>query len=395
MIRPEVKESVPASPHTASRKPSGEAAPLAGSRDDRGRPIERLSVRELKRTAERKSDPRAVLARRIRDAVRAEARRQTPGRFFAGLGIIIGLNVVTSVMLMAFPGIFWIRPIVFWGLIAAFVFYMRWYISVVAAKNISVSAVAEGVCGSCTYTLKDIVAEPDGCVVCPECGAAWRAERIVRPHWDLDQSPFTDYQPPWIQRFFLAIPRTRDQLAPDDRGRYVRILDARLRLVAPAQRLALGSARIKELKRLTFRIGLVLRCLMSVIPFGISAMLVVGGVYGVVTASRRDDVYWISGLTGGFGLIMFLVGLATIFSLSFRGPKRVTATFREHSICGCCGQDLAGFPADGMGMTSCPVCRSGWRLSGRFGVAVAEAAGPLSSTAFSKADPIEEPPERP
>jgi hypothetical protein len=29
-------------------------------------------------------------------------------------------------------------------------------------------------CPSCGYSLGDLAAQPDGCTVCPECGAAWR-----------------------------------------------------------------------------------------------------------------------------------------------------------------------------------------------------------------------------
>ena len=34
-----------------------------------------------------------------------------------------------------------------------------------------------GRCPSCLYELDGVPAEPDGCTVCPECGAAWRVER--------------------------------------------------------------------------------------------------------------------------------------------------------------------------------------------------------------------------
>jgi len=30
-------------------------------------------------------------------------------------------------------------------------------------------------CPSCEYDLRGLDAEPDACIVCPECGAAWRA----------------------------------------------------------------------------------------------------------------------------------------------------------------------------------------------------------------------------
>lgn len=38
-----------------------------------------------------------------------------------------------------------------------------------------------GRCAQCAYRLSDLKPEADGCVVCPECGAAWRAEAIGKP----------------------------------------------------------------------------------------------------------------------------------------------------------------------------------------------------------------------
>lgn len=37
---------------------------------------------------------------------------------------------------------------------------------------------AEHRCPSCGYRLSDLPVESDGCVVCPECNAAWRADRF-------------------------------------------------------------------------------------------------------------------------------------------------------------------------------------------------------------------------
>ena len=38
---------------------------------------------------------------------------------------------------------------------------------------------AHGRCGGCAYRLDEILPEPDGCRVCPECGAAWHKDRHV------------------------------------------------------------------------------------------------------------------------------------------------------------------------------------------------------------------------
>ena len=36
-------------------------------------------------------------------------------------------------------------------------------------------------CPSCAYDLATLTPEPDGCTVCPECGAAWRLAGTVAP----------------------------------------------------------------------------------------------------------------------------------------------------------------------------------------------------------------------
>lgn len=36
------------------------------------------------------------------------------------------------------------------------------------------SLLERGLCAQCGYSLRDATEEPDGCTVCPECGAAWR-----------------------------------------------------------------------------------------------------------------------------------------------------------------------------------------------------------------------------
>tara|TARA_R110000782_G_scaffold57258_30_gene119860 strand:- start:6950 stop:7294 length:345 start_codon:yes stop_codon:yes gene_type:complete len=34
-------------------------------------------------------------------------------------------------------------------------------------------------CLACNYSIDDLPAQPDGCTVCPECGAAWRMSSVI------------------------------------------------------------------------------------------------------------------------------------------------------------------------------------------------------------------------
>lgn len=49
----------------------------------------------------------------------------------------------------------------------------RWRFS-----QISEIFLTEGYCAACGYLLEDLIVEPDGCVVCPECNGAWKKERV-------------------------------------------------------------------------------------------------------------------------------------------------------------------------------------------------------------------------
>lgn len=37
-------------------------------------------------------------------------------------------------------------------------------------------------CPCCVYMLSGVPTQPDGCIVCPECGGAWKTPRVTSPH---------------------------------------------------------------------------------------------------------------------------------------------------------------------------------------------------------------------
>ncbi|HYE61737.1 MAG TPA: hypothetical protein VD997_07050 [Phycisphaerales bacterium] len=80
----------------------------------------------------------------------------------------------------------WLRPIigVDWAFAVTLVVMLAWFATAgqwiwrrTSAEPLSAELVRRGCCASCGYNLWDLVPEPDGCRVCPECGGAWRVER--------------------------------------------------------------------------------------------------------------------------------------------------------------------------------------------------------------------------
>lgn len=58
-----------------------------------------------------------------------------------------------------------------------------WFVSLTWVRQLKFPKIAavhleHGKCAGCGYELKDLVVENDGCIVCPECNAAWKSERI-------------------------------------------------------------------------------------------------------------------------------------------------------------------------------------------------------------------------
>jgi len=58
-----------------------------------------------------------------------------------------------------------------------------WFVTLNAVRRskfhkISSIHLEKGRCAACTYRLEELPPESDGCVVCPECNAAWKHDRI-------------------------------------------------------------------------------------------------------------------------------------------------------------------------------------------------------------------------
>lgn len=61
-----------------------------------------------------------------------------------------------------------------------------WFVSLGWVRQHKFSKIAQvhlghGRCAACGYSLEDLTPKEDGCVVCPECNAAWLADRITLP----------------------------------------------------------------------------------------------------------------------------------------------------------------------------------------------------------------------
>jgi hypothetical protein len=79
---------------------------------------------------------------------------------------------------------------------------------------------AHGRCGGCAYSLEAIPPEPDGCRICPECGAAWHKDRHVftaqQPTEPVPTTPASPLLANQLHRDFATDPLVARTLGSDE-----------------------------------------------------------------------------------------------------------------------------------------------------------------------------------
>jgi hypothetical protein len=108
------------------------------------------------------------------------ARRRKLGLWLLPIIVLIwlGLSVRSVMNLRGSNG--WIVLIGMGGVQLAIFGWGYWMmlraLPVRSVRELVGAYLACGRCPSCGYKIEHVAAEGDGCVVCPECGAAWRIE---------------------------------------------------------------------------------------------------------------------------------------------------------------------------------------------------------------------------
>jgi uncharacterized Zn finger protein (UPF0148 family) len=215
-----------------------------------------------------------------------------------------------------------------------------------------------GACPSCGYRLGGAMVEADGAVVCPECAAAWKAERVGSQRPDVSWAICADApadMPPMVERTRRMW--ARQSSVVDDRDRVMAFTslaipedanaDRRLRLMAGRE----AVQRSTRLRRLLLFIGVLVMMAMMCLPIG---RLVFGGGLGL---SR-----WIA--------LIYLPMLAMYAVFAWRaltGRSSWTArparnAFLRERLCPGCSADLRTRTTEPDGCVTCPTCTAAWRM---------------------------------
>jgi hypothetical protein len=215
---------------------------------------------------------------------------------------------------------------------------------------------AHALCPGCLYDLARLPVESDGCAVCPECGAAWRAAAFTR-HEPLPQGK-TGPRPSHGRLFRMKV-----GWEDDDCGLRVQIDPGAPGVMAitesdPSRRTRLEGAAIRidwrRRRRRAERYWL----------WGIGAGL--AAAIAVLVLAGSAVGYFAAGLALFALLPVGAVAYARMFALSVAGGPRQTFAVEACLAEALCPRCLADLPAAALGEPlRCPACASSWRPAGR------------------------------
>ena len=302
-------------------------------------------------------DPRVARARLRETAARSESswRANAPRSLVLAVcfGVCILLwNVIANlylrlslITLVALPGLYLAR--VLWKA-------QRYETS---SSDLFSSILKSGTCPVCSYDLRGSRPEGDGCVVCAECGGAWRAERIRFP-----KSAGDSTQPPSLLAraghvLGQALTRMNAQSLTDSRGaqhpvpslvaiRMSRLIDAREH--RRALRRAIRSVRVPTLC-IRWLIGglVIIASLGPIVPFALVAGS--AGFGWFVTSSA---------LIGSLCFSMF--GVVIVLSDIAVSRRRRVAVMTSRGFCPVCGASMRDIEPEADGCVVCPECAAAW-----------------------------------
>lgn len=166
--------------------PTPPPAKRGADRDDRGKPITPLALPDLVKESIA-ADDRAARERLANWLGKASRHSKS----LRNVGMLRPVPIVLAVLVIG-SCIFSSLLVRFIGTAGYFVPYVVLVAAVYVERRIlpkrylrsAPSLVAEGFCGQCGYSLRELPVQLDSCIVCSECGAAWNQQRVTWAWWD-------------------------------------------------------------------------------------------------------------------------------------------------------------------------------------------------------------------
>ncbi|MBL8760788.1 MAG: hypothetical protein JNL50_05735 [Phycisphaerae bacterium] len=325
--------------------------------DDRGKPITPLSLPDLVKESVA-ADDRAARQRLATWLGRA-ARHSKPLRSTDLLrpvpllltAMFFGSCMLTSTLESVIGAAAFLLPWV----VLFLAFYVEKRVLPRRVLRSAPSLVAEGFCGQCGYSLRELPVQSDACIVCSECGAAWNKDRVTWPWWN-------HAEPHWSRVGHIFSKPESARAGRDSLGRIVSIRT--LQDLADLQRDAEGERKtaIADADRALSRTSRWKRAAAAIF-----ATLAFGAIGAVLLASLLEEMRannaWQAFICPS---ILWIVGI--IFAIGILGgsmftPQRDVA--RALAARGVCPSCTALWPPEERraDRVVCSACGSTWGLA--------------------------------
>jgi uncharacterized Zn finger protein (UPF0148 family) len=220
------------------------------------------------------------------------------------------------------------------------------------------SMLRAGRCAACGFSLRDIEVRPDGCVVCPECAAAWHQDR-----WRVWRDDAPALAGRGVSCTVKSVSAARQV---DDRGA---LLTEPMTSRPKWLKAMLTQSRNEMTKegtpphRASFITALRAARRQTLIWTLIPATLLILAVAAIIVAANTDVLFTIAPfLALGVGV----AAIATVMIVRHRGlvSVDVRTLALTHNVCPACGESIdPAAPRDFDGCVRCASCAGAWRFN--------------------------------
>ncbi len=358
--------------------------------DDAGQPVavQWLDWRNHAGGLTKVDEARRELAMRLMPSMnfmREPITKKSLGRFARFFGPVILFWVVIGLGTSFLPRTTWMAPWLLPAVIGGCVaLSMQFFIGRELKRDPKESvntALAEGCCAGCLYALADL--RTPEMTTCPECGAAWKTERIGSMRGStqsaaapvgvgqglVDGETSAPRERSAIARWFETIRLANTPVIADACERRVRLVDGKVFSDVDARTASLTDEQREKAKR-----AMATGRTWSIILAVLFALLMLPAVFvNVMLAKRGIPTPGFAGLQHILlRLLMILAPLFGLFMMMFqmypairgwrpRNAPKAARMLADAYVCPCCGGTLTNVEADAKGNRTCAACQSAWQ----------------------------------
>ncbi len=285
------------------------------------------------------------------------------------MGVAVGVCVFAVILLSSFGVISQLEAMLFLAIVpSTVILYIVRRQTRCLHSHLADALLEVGLCPACGYTLHGLPTADDSCLVCSECGRAWKRARIDR---FLSEDAEESVQESSLVRRIFGLYALVPYDAEDGHGvRRPIVTNRELAAILKGGGETRDTLARERIHRKLRALGLVRRIVFAVLlatMYGIGfASTSLGSVTKFSAMTPSIDAFWAMGFSLlGFlvlGIMFVGVPLWVLFSGIGRPADQAKILLLDEGLCATCARSLSGLSAEADGCTVCPECGAAWRI---------------------------------